>query len=80
MLNLTPFSAILVRLWFWYFFEKVKKVHGNIDLLINNASTFKFDTIKKTSHKIFDKHINVNLKAPFFLSKILFNNYQIKMD
>ena len=51
------------------FFEKVKKVHGNIDLLINNASTFKFDTIKKTSHKIFDNHINVNLKAPFFLSK-----------
>ena len=41
------------------FFEKVKKVHGNIDILINNASTFKFDTIKKTSHKIFDKHINV---------------------
>ena len=51
------------------FFEKVKKVHGDIDLLINNASTFKFDTIKKTSHKIFDKHMNVNLKAPFFLSK-----------
>ena len=51
------------------FFEKVKEVHGNIDILINNASTFEFDTIKKTSHKIFDKHINVNLKAPFFLSK-----------
>ena len=51
------------------FFQKVKKVHGNIDILINNASTFEFDTIKKTSHKTFDKHINVNLKAPFFLSK-----------
>ncbi len=54
---------------FDFFFEKVKKTHGNIDILINNASTFEFDTIKKTSHKIFDKHINVNLKAPFFLSK-----------
>ena len=51
------------------FFEKVKKNHGNIDILINNASAFEFDTIKKTSHKIFDKHINVNLKAPFFLSE-----------
>ena len=51
------------------FFEKVKKVHGSIDILINNASTFEFDTIKKTSYKTFDKHINVNLKAPFFLSK-----------
>ena len=54
---------------FDFFFEKVKKAHGNIDILINNASTFEFDTIKKTSHKTFDKHINVNLKAPFFLSK-----------
>ena len=51
------------------FFEKVKKVHGSIDILINNASTFEFDTIKKTSYETFDKHINVNLKAPFFLSK-----------
>ncbi len=54
---------------FEFFFEKVKKNHGNIDILINNASTFEFDTIKKTSQKIFDKNINVNLKAPFFLSK-----------
>ncbi len=54
---------------FEIFFEKLNKVHGNIDILINNASTFEFDTIKKTSIKTFDKHINVNLKAPFFLSK-----------
>ncbi len=51
------------------FFEKIKKIHGNVDILINNASTFEFDTIKQTSNKTFDKHINVNLKAPFFLSK-----------
>ena len=51
------------------FFQKLNKVHGNIDILVNNASTFEFDTIKKTSIKTFDKHINVNLKAPFFLSK-----------
>ena len=46
------------------FFEKIRKKHGNIDILINNASTFEFDTIKKTNQSIFDKHINVNLKAP----------------
>ena len=51
------------------FFKKVNKTHGDIDILINNASTFEFDTIKKTNNKTFDKHINVNLKAPFFLSK-----------
>ena len=65
-----PSSVILVKIVILiFFFQKVKKVHGNIDILINNASTFEFDTIKKTSHKTFDKHINVNLKAPFFLSK-----------
>ena len=51
------------------FFNKLKKKIGNIDLLVNNASTFEFDTIKKTNYKIFDSHINVNLRAPYFLSK-----------
>ena len=47
------------------FFKKIKKDFGDIDILINNASAFEFDSIKKTSHEIFDNHIDVNLKAPF---------------
>ena len=39
----------------------------NVDLLINNASAFEYDSIKCSSHKIFNKHIDVNLKTPFFL-------------
>ncbi len=51
------------------FFEKAKKKVGGIDILINNASAFDFDTIKTSNFQTFDMHINVNLKAPYFLSK-----------
>ncbi len=50
-------------------YKKLLKETGKIDILINNASAFDFDTLKTTSFKLFDKHINVNLKAPYFLSK-----------
>ena len=51
------------------FFKKINKDFGNIDILINNASTFDFDTLTSSNEKIFNKHINVNLRAPFFLSQ-----------
>ena len=51
------------------FFKKINKDFGNIDILINNASTFDFDTLSSSNEKIFNKHINVNLRAPFFLSQ-----------
>lgn len=60
------------------FFEKIKKEFGDIDILINNASAFEFDSIKQTSYEIFDNHININLKAPFFLSKSYVENYKKK--
>ena len=47
------------------FSDEIKKF-GSFDLLVNNASAFEFDTIKETNTEIFDKHISVNLKAPFF--------------
>ena len=55
-------------------FDRICKDLGNIDILINNASTFEFDTIKTSNEKIFDKHINVNLKAPFFCQNALQKN------
>ena len=60
------------------FFKKIKKEFGEIDILINNASAFEFDSIKKTSYDIFDNHIDVNLKAPFFLSKCYVENFNKK--
>ena len=56
------------------FFKLINKKFGKIDILINNASAFEFDTVKKTSYEIFDKHIDVNLKTPFFLSKYFVEN------
>jgi len=56
------------------FFNLINKKFGKIDVLINNASAFEFDTVKKTSYDIFDKHIDVNLKTPFFLSKYFVKN------
>ena len=38
-------------------------------MLINNASIFEKDDIKSISSELWDKHIDVNLKAPLFLSK-----------
>ena len=56
------------------FFKRLNKDFGQIDLLINNASVFDFDTIESSDLKTFDSHINVNLKAPFFLSKYFVKN------
>ena len=51
------------------FYKKVLEKFGKIDLLINNASVFEYDSLKTSSLESLDKHLNVNFKAPFFLSK-----------
>ncbi len=50
-------------------FEKINDYFGTINLLINNASTFYYDSLQSSSIEGFDKHFDVNLKAPFFISK-----------
>jgi NAD(P)-dependent dehydrogenase (short-subunit alcohol dehydrogenase family) len=42
---------------------------GQLDLLINNASVFESGTLSNTSTELFDKHMNINLRAPFILSQ-----------
>ena len=51
------------------FFKSIVNYFGEINVLINNASTFEFDSIKSSTINSYDKHLDVNLKAPFFLSK-----------
>ena len=53
---------------------KVFLEFGAFQLLINNASIFNPAYLKETSTEFFDKHINVNLKAPFILLRD-FANY-----
>jgi NAD(P)-dependent dehydrogenase (short-subunit alcohol dehydrogenase family) len=42
---------------------------GEISLLINNASIFEKCIFAETDEDIFDRHMNINFKAPFFLSQ-----------
>lgn len=40
---------------------------GHLDLLINNASVFEPSHIRETGADLFDRQMNVNLRAPFLL-------------
>lgn len=40
-----------------------------ISLLVNNASTFEYDTISTADRKSWDWHMEANLRAPFVLSQ-----------
>ena len=54
---------------------KINKKYGQLSMLINNASIFEKDDIKSISSELWDKHIDVNLKAPLFLSKDFANQF-----
>lgn len=57
----------------------IPQVHsemGVIDLLINNASVFKKGYIKETSPELFEKHLDINLKAPYFLMRDFANHFK----
>ena len=47
---------------------------SNIDVLINNASTFYPTDVSSSTTDDWDDLHDVNLKAPFFLSKIFYKN------
>ena len=46
-----------------------KKISGKLNLLINNASIFEYDNYGNASIDSWNRHINSNLKAPFFLTQ-----------
>ena len=55
-----------------------KKMKG-ISCLINNASIFENDNIKNFSTESWDKHLNINLKAPALLTKQLAKIFKKKI-
>ena len=46
---------------------ETKSKLGAVSCLINNAAVFEKDSILESDPKIWDRHMHVNLRAPFFL-------------
>ena len=51
--------------------ERASKIFGPITCLINNASIFEEDTATTQGRDIWDRHMEVNFRAPFLLSQEL---------
>lgn len=47
----------------------VQALGGPLNVLVNNASIFEYDTIHSASRESWDRHMNSNLRAPFVLSQ-----------
>ena len=49
--------------------EAARALGGPLTVLINNASIFEYDRIDTATSNSWDRHINSNLRAPFFLTQ-----------
>jgi len=49
--------------------RKTNETIGPISCLVNNASVFEKDTLETSTHKSWENHMQVNLRAPFQLSQ-----------
>lgn len=58
------------------FIIAVGEYFGHIDLLVNNAGTFKTVSVLETSEEIWDAQIDLNLKGTFFCSKAVIPYFQ----
>jgi NAD(P)-dependent dehydrogenase (short-subunit alcohol dehydrogenase family) len=49
--------------------SQVSTALGPLSLLVNNASLFDYDHVETATEQSWDRHLDANLKAPFFLSQ-----------
>jgi pteridine reductase len=49
--------------------DRVADHFGRMDILVNSAAIFESGTLASTTEENWDKHLTINLKAPFFLSQ-----------
>ena len=47
----------------------VREHFSHLDVLINNASIFERANLRGTGRDLFERHFNINFKAPFFLTQ-----------
>lgn len=50
-------------------FRAVAEEFGPIDVLINNAAIFESGSLAETDESAWDRHLDINLKAPFFMTR-----------
>ncbi len=49
--------------------SEAKEAFGRLDILVNNAAIFEQYGFMETDEGAFDRHMNINFKAPFFLTQ-----------
>ena len=49
--------------------EAAAEAAGAVTCLVNNASVFEYDTVETASRESWDRHLEVNLRAPLVLSQ-----------
>ncbi|MBY0462371.1 MAG: SDR family oxidoreductase [Alphaproteobacteria bacterium] len=49
--------------------QRVNKELGTLDCLINNTSSFEYDSVQTADRNSWDLHMETNLRAPFVLSQ-----------
>lgn len=54
--------------------KKICDTAGSIDILVNNAGDYVYSPIEKTNFENIEKLINLNIKAPFILTKFAVEN------
>lgn len=50
-------------------FSQLNQQVSNISVLVNNASTFVYDSVESAARETWDYHLEPNLRAPFILSQ-----------
>ena len=51
------------------FFSEISQKYDDVTLLVNNASIFERYSFIETTEQIYDAHMDINLKTPFFMSQ-----------
>jgi 3-oxoacyl-[acyl-carrier protein] reductase len=55
-------SADVVRL-----FDETKRAYGQLDILVNNAAVFKFDSLETVTEDEFHREFNINVLGPILV-------------
>jgi NAD(P)-dependent dehydrogenase (short-subunit alcohol dehydrogenase family) len=58
------------------FLEQVKKLHGNIDVLVNNAAVAYVSSVEDTALSIWEETLRVNLTGTFLMTKYSLKHMQ----